>query len=123
MQEEAAYYRQQLIDGLSGFDEGILEKYVGEEEITADDLRRAIRVGPISNEVVPILNGTAFKNKGVQPLLDAIVDFLPNRLDLPPTKGLKLKRDPAHERKVSDRNPCYALSFNIMTHPPLGKPP
>src|SRR3546814_77998 len=102
MQEEAADYRQQLIDVLSSFDEGILEKYVGEEEITADDLRRAIRVGTISNEVVPILNGTAFKNKGVQPLLDAIVDFLPSPLDLPPTKGMNLKGAEEIERKVSD---------------------
>src|SRR3546814_17370033 len=93
MQEEAADYRQQLIDVLSSFDEGILEKYVGEEEITADDLRRAIRVGTISNEVVPIPNGTAFKNKGVQPLHAAIVDFLPSPLDLPPPKGLHLTGD------------------------------
>src|SRR3546814_17782750 len=77
MQEEAADYRQQLIDVLSSFDEGILEKYVGEEEITADELRRAIRVGTISNEAVPILNGTAFKNQGGHPLPDAIVPFLP----------------------------------------------
>ncbi|HEY9564972.1 MAG TPA: elongation factor G [Nocardioides sp.] len=121
MQEEAADYRQQLIDVLSSFDEGILEKYVGEEEITADDLRRAIRVGTISNEVVPILNGTAFKNKGVQPLLDAIVDFLPSPLDLPPTKGMNLKGDEEIERKVSDSEPFSALAFKIMTDPHVGK--
>src|SRR3546814_12221583 len=122
MQEEAADYRQQLIDVLASFDEGILEKYVGEEEITADDLRRAIRVGTISNEVVPILNGTAFKNKGVQPLLDAIVDFLPSTLDLPPTKGMNLKGDEEIERTVSDSEPFSAMAIQILTAPPARKP-
>src|SRR3546814_5804429 len=75
----------------------------------------------ISNEVVPILNGTAFKNKGVQPLLDAIVDFLPSPLDLPPTKGMNLKGDEEIERKVSDSEPFSALAFKIMTDPHVGK--
>src|SRR3546814_10318683 len=109
MQEEAADYRQQLIDVLASFDEGILEKYVGEEEITADDLRRAIRVGTISNEVVPILNGTAFKNKGVQPLLDAIVDFLPSPLDLPPTKGMNRS-----EEHTSELQPLMRISYAVF---------
>src|SRR3546814_2189230 len=69
------------------------------------------------SEVVPILNGTAFKNKGVQPLLDAIVDFLPSPLDLPPTKGMNLKGDEEIERKVSDSEPFSALPFKIMTDP------
>src|SRR3546814_3370507 len=69
------------------------------------------------SEVVPILNGTAFKNKGVQPLLDAIVDFLPSPLDLPPTKGMNLKGDEEIERKVSDSEPFSALAFKIMTDP------
>src|SRR5690606_29560348 len=103
------------------FDENILEKYVGEEEITADDLRKAIRQGTISSEIVPILNGTAFKNKGVQPLLDAIVDFLPSPLDLPPTKGMNIKGDEEIERKASDDEPFTALAFKIMTDPHVGK--
>ncbi len=106
---------------LSAFDENILEKYVGEEEITADDLRSAIRSGTIANEIVPILNGTAFKNKGVQPLLDAIVDFLPSPLDLPPTKGMNLKGDEELERQASDKEPFSALAFKIMTDPHVGK--
>ena len=76
---------------LSSFDENILEKFVGEEEITVDDLRGAIRRGTIAGEIVPILNGTAFKNKGVQPLLDAVVDYLPSPLDLPSTKGMNVR--------------------------------
>ncbi|NDU79023.1 elongation factor G, partial [Actinomadura sp. DSM 109109] len=78
LKAQAEDYRHQLIDVLSTFDENILEKYVGDEEITVDDLQTAIRAGTISNEIVPVLNGTAFKNKGVQPLLDAIVAYLPS---------------------------------------------
>jgi elongation factor G len=119
--EQAEDYRHQLIDVLSHFDENILEKYVGEEEITADDLRTAIRTGTISGEIIPILNGTAFKNKGVQPLLDAIVDFLPSPVDLPPTKGMNLKGNEELERKPSDDEPFAALAFKIMTDPHVGK--
>ena len=73
---------------LSNFDDVITEKYLGEEEITADDLRRAIRAGTLANDVVPVLCGSAFKNKGVQPMLDAVVDFLPSPIDIPPTTGM-----------------------------------
>jgi elongation factor G len=119
--DQAEEYRHELIDVLSHFDENILEKYVGEEEITADDLRAAIRTGTIAGEIVPILNGTAFKNKGVQPLLDAIVDFLPSPVDLPPTKGMNVKGDEELERKPSDSEPFAALAFKIMTDPHVGK--
>jgi elongation factor G len=121
LQAQADEYRAMLLDTLASFDEGILEKFVGEEEITADDLRRAIRQGTIANEIVPILNGTAFKNKGVQPLLDAIVDFLPGPVDLPPTKGMNVKGDEELERKPSDSEPFSALAFKIMTDPHVGK--
>ncbi|HYI61927.1 MAG TPA: elongation factor G [Acidimicrobiales bacterium] len=121
LQEQAEEYRHALIDVLSSFDENILEKYVGEEEITVDDLRSAIRAGTIGGEIVPILNGTAFKNKGVQPLLDAIVDYLPSPLDLPPTKGMNLKGDEELEREADDSEPFAALAFKIMTDPHVGK--
>ena len=121
LQEQAEDYRHQLIDVLSHFDENILEKYVGEEEITEDDLKTAIRTGTISGEIIPILNGTAFKNKGVQPLLDAIVDYLPSPVDLPPTKGMNLKGNEELERKASDDEPFAALAFKIMTDPHVGK--
>jgi elongation factor G len=121
LKEQADDYRHQLIDVLSHFDENILEKYVGEEEITSEDLRTAIRTGTISGEIIPILNGTAFKNKGVQPLLDAVVDYLPSPIDLPPTKGMNLKGNEELERNASDDEPFAALAFKIMTDPHVGK--
>ncbi|HJR23922.1 MAG TPA: elongation factor G [Acidimicrobiales bacterium] len=121
LKAQAEEYRHELIDVLSHFDENILEKYVGEEEITVDDLRSAIRTGTITGEIVPILNGTAFKNKGVQPLLDAVVDYLPSPVDLPPTKGLNTKGNEELERKPSDDEPFSALAFKIMTDPHVGK--
>ena len=75
------------IDVLSNYDDGIMEKYLADEEITAEDLRRALRTATLASEVVPILCGSAFKNKGVQPMLDAVVDYLPSPLDLPPDPG------------------------------------
>ncbi len=121
LRTQADEYRHELIDVLSSFDENILEKYVSEEEITVDDLRSAIRVGTIAGEIVPILNGTAFKNKGVQPLLDAVVDYLPSPLDLPSTKGMNTKGDEEIEREAADTEPFSALAFKIMTDPHVGK--
>jgi elongation factor G len=121
LKAQADEYRSMLIDVLATFDENILEKYVGEEEITVDDVRAAIRAGTLAGEIVPILNGTAFKNKGVQPLLDAVVDYLPSPVDLPPTKGMNLKGDEELERKPSDDEPFAALAFKIMTDPHVGK--
>ena len=121
LKAQADEYRQELIDVLSSFDETILEKYVGEEEITADDLRKAIRAGTISGEIIPVLNGTAFKNKGVQPLLDAIVAYLPSPVDLPPVVGMSMKGNEEVERKPSDDEPFAALAFKIMSDPHVGK--
>src|SRR5690606_7875492 len=109
------------IDVLSAFDETILEKYVGEEEITPDDLRRALRTGTLANDIVPILNGSAFKNKGVQPLLDAIIEYLPSPADLPPVTGTTVKGNELVERKPSDDEPFAALAFKIMSDPHVGK--
>ena len=91
--------RHDMIDVLSQFDEEILEKYVGDEEITAADLRRAMRSSTIAGDVVPVLCGTAFKNKGVQPLLDAVVDYLPSPLDVPPVDGTDVKGDDVIHRE------------------------
>ena len=121
LKAQADEYRQQLIDVLSSFDENILEKYVGEEEITVDDLQSALRAGTIANEIVPVLNGSAFKNKGVQPLLDAIVAYMPSPVDLPPVTGLSVKGHEEVERKPSDDEPFSALAFKIMSVPPIGK--
>jgi elongation factor G len=119
--DQAEEYRHALIDVLSSFDETILEKYVSEEEITPEDLRRAVRTGTLSSEIVPILNGSAFKNKGVQPLLDAIVDYLPSPADLPPVAGVSMKGNEELERKPSDNEPFAALAFKIMSDPHVGK--
>ena len=121
LKDQAEQYRAELIDVLGTFDENILEKFVGEEEITVDDIKGAIRRGTLAGEIIPILNGTAFKNKGVQPLLDAVVDYLPSPLDLPPTKGMNLKGNEELERKASDDEPFAALAFKIMTDPHVGK--
>ena len=121
LKDQADQYRAELIETVATVDEGLLEKFIGEEEITVDELRAAIRKATIAGEVIPVLNGTAFKNKGVQPLLDAIVWYLPSPLDLPPVQGTNLKGDTETERKVSDDEPFAALAFKIMTDPHVGK--
>jgi elongation factor G len=116
---EAAHH--DLIDLLSNYSDTILEKYLADEPITAEDLKFALRRATVANEVVPVLNGTAFKNKGVQPLLDAVVDYLPSPLDLPPVRGIDLKGKEVLERKADDGEPFSALAFKIMSDPHVGK--
>jgi elongation factor G len=118
---EAEDARHQLIDVLSNFDDTVMEKYVSEEEITADDLRHALRGATLADQVVPVLCGSAFKNKGVQPMLDAVVDFLPSPIDIPPIKGTDLKGVEELERPADDKEPFAALAFKIMTDPYVGK--
>jgi elongation factor G len=117
---EANQARHELVDVLSNFDDTIMERYVADEEITADDLRRALRKATIASKVVPVLCGSAFKNKAVQPLLDAVVDFLPSPLDVPPPSGTTPKHEVV-ERKADDAEPFAALAFKIMTDPYVGK--
>ena len=121
LKSQADEYRAELIDLLAEFDENILEKFVGEEEITIDDLKAAIRQGTLSGDCVPILTGTAFKNKGVQPLLDSVVEYLPSPLDLPPVEGIEPRSEEVTKRSVSDDEPFAALAFKIMTDPHVGK--
>jgi len=121
MVDQAEEFRHELIDVLSEFDENILEKYIGEEEITAEDLRSALRTGTIAGHCVPILTGSAFKNKGVQPLLDAVIDYLPSPLDLPPVEGVHPRSGDTVVRKADDDEPFAALAFKIMTDQHVGK--
>jgi elongation factor G len=122
MAELADGARHQLIDVVSTHDDTILEKYLHDHEITAEDLRRGLRTVTLGGHAVPILCGSAFKNKGVQPLLDAVVDFLPSPLDIPPTIGhLPRKEDEEVERPAEDDAPFSALAFKIMTDPYVGK--
>ena len=122
MANDAEDARHQLIDVVSNFDDIIMEKYLAEEFITADDLRRALRTATLAAEVVPVLCGSAFKNKGVQPMLDAVIDYLPSPLDLPPTQGTRPNHlEDVLERKADDGEAFSALAFKIMTDPFVGK--
>ena len=98
-----------------------MESYLENEELTEAELRAALRRSTIANELVPILCGTAFKNKGVQPLLDAVIDYLPSPLDLPPVEGTELKGGEPTTRKPSDDEPFSALAFKIMSAPQVGR--
>ncbi len=122
MATDAEDARHQLIDVVSNFDDVIMEKYLAEEPITATDLRRALRTATLAAEVVPVLCGSAFKNKGVQPMLDAVVDYLPSPLDLPPTQGTAPNHpEDIEERKADDGEAFSALAFKVMTDPYVGK--
>ena len=113
--------RHALIDVVSNYDDNVMERYVADQEITAEDLRRALRTATIASEVVPVLCGSAFKNKAVQPMLDAVVDFLPSPLDVPPTEGLHPKSGETITREHRDDEPFSALAFKIMSDPFVGK--
>ncbi len=122
LSEQAEDARHQLVDVLSNYSDTIMEKFLSDEEITSDDLRAALRTATLANEVVPVLCGSAFKNKGVQPMLDAVVDYLPSPLDLPPTVGTKPgAQEETEERPADDGAPFAALAFKIMTDPYVGK--
>ncbi|HEY3831325.1 MAG TPA: elongation factor G [Acidimicrobiia bacterium] len=113
---DAAQWRQELLETVAHVDDTLMEKYLGDEEISVAELRAAIRLGTIGFEFVPVLTGSAFKNKGVQPMLDAVVHYLPSPIDLPPTKGEDLKGVDI-ERKASVDEPFSALAFKIVADP------
>jgi elongation factor G len=121
LKEKAAEARATLVDVLATFDDSITEKFLNEEEIPASLLRNALRRATISGQAVPVLCGAAFKNKGVQPMLDAVVNYLPSPLDVPPTKGKDLKGEKDLERLADDKVPLSALAFKIMADQHLGK--
>jgi elongation factor G len=121
LKADAEHWRHELVDVVSHHDDTVLEKYVGDEEITADDLKRGLRAATIAGDVVPVLCGSAFKNKAVQPLLDAIIDFLPSPLEVPPVSGHDPKTEDVMERHPDDSEPFSALAFKIMSDPYVGK--
>ena len=121
MQELADQYRQDLLDVISEYDDTIAEKFLMEEEISEDEIRAAIREGTINHSVVPVLNGSAFKNKGVQPLLDAVCYYMPSPADIPPVTGTDSKGEAELQRAPSSKEPFSALAFKIMTAPHIGK--
>ncbi|HUY06658.1 MAG TPA: elongation factor G [Acidimicrobiales bacterium] len=110
-----------LIDVLTQFDDELLERYLNEEEIAPDNISAALRRVTIANHAVPILCGSAFKNKGVQPMLDAVVDYLPSPADIPATKGTPLRGEGEILREPKDDQPFAALAFKIMSDPFVGK--
>jgi elongation factor G len=115
--ERAEQARHDMLETVAHADDRVMEKYLGDEEITPDELRAAIRAGSISFEFVPVLCGSAFKNKGVQPMLDAVVDYLPSPLDVPPTQGVDPKSGDIVERKPDENEPFAALAFKIVADP------
>ena len=114
-------YREKIIEAACEADEKVFEKFVGGEAISNVELKAAIRKGTIAIKLTPVLCGSAFKNKGVQPLLDAVVDFLPSPVDIPPIQGWTPDRSAVQIRKSEDREPFSALVFKIMTDPFVGQ--
>ncbi|WP_373844726.1 elongation factor G [Clostridium sp.] len=121
LKDEAEKYRTELIEAISELDEDIMVKYLDGEELTEEEIISAIRKGVISNSIVPVLCGSSYKNKGVQPMIDAVVDFMPSPLDIPPIKGSNPETGEETDRPADDNQPLAALAFKIATDPFVGK--
>ncbi len=122
MKELAEKYRSEMIEHVVEQDDDLMEKYFAGEEITIEELKKGIRAGTIANKIVPVFCGTSYKNKGVQKLLDGIVDYMPSPLDIPPIQGHEPgDPDEIMERKPDDKEPFSALAFKIATDPYVGK--
>ena len=121
MRAEAEDYRAKLIEAISENDEELFEKFIAGEEPTVEEIKRAIRTSTIANQIVPVICGTSYKNKGVQKLLDAVVDYMPSPLDVPAIKGIDPDTEEERESESSDEVPFAALAFKIMTDPFVGK--
>ena len=121
MLEDAQLYREQLIEALADIDDAIMEKFMEGEEPTVEEMKAAIRKGTIECKFFAVLCGTSYRNKGVQPMLDAVIEYMPSPLDIPPVKGFDPQTDEEIEREASDSAPFSALAFKIMTDPFVGK--
>ena len=121
MKDQAEEYREILLEALSELDDDFMEKYLGGEEITEDEIKAVIRKGTVSCKLCPVTCGTSYRNKGVQPLLDAIVDYMPAPTDIPPIAGINPETGEEDHRPSSDDEPFAALAFKIMTDPYVGK--
>lgn len=120
LKDIAEEYRKILLEEVANFDDVLFAKYLSGDVIEPEEIIKAIRVGTLQNEIVPVLCGSAFKNKGVQPLLDAVLNFLPSPIDIPPVQGVNL-RGTAIQRKASPEEPASALIFKIMTDTHVGR--
>ncbi|MEL7975512.1 elongation factor G [Isoptericola sp. F-RaC21] len=122
LQEKAEQYRNELIEAVAETDEALLEKYLGGEELTIDEIKGGIRHLVVNSEAFPVLCGSAYKNKGVQPMLDAVIDYLPSPLDVPAIEGHDVKDvDTIIERHADASEPFSGLAFKVATHPFFGK--
>ncbi len=121
LREQAKEYREKMIEALAEVDEHLMGKYVGSEPISPDEIRAAVRKGTIALKLFPVICGASFKNKGVQPLLDAVIDYLPSPLDIPPVQGINPDTQAPEERPPADDAPFAALAFKIMSHQHVGQ--
>ncbi|MGO5131649.1 elongation factor G [Mitsuokella jalaludinii] len=121
MKDQAEEYREILLEALSELDDDLMEKYLGGEEITEEEIKKVIRKGTVECKLCPVTCGTSYRNKGVQPLLDAIVDYMPAPTDIPPIAGVNPETGEEDHRPASDEEPFSALAFKIMTDPYVGK--
>ena len=121
MREKAEHYREMLVEQATEVDDDMMERYLEGEELTIEELKAAIRKGTIDNTFVPVVCGTSYRNKGVQKLLDAIVDYMPSPTDIPPVKGIDIHTGEETERIASDDEPLSALAFKIAADPFVGK--
>jgi elongation factor G len=121
MLTQAKESREKLVEALADLDDGIAHKYLEGEELTADELRRGLRTGTLAYKIDPVLCGSALKNKGIQPMLDAVIDYLPSPLDVPPVTGLNPRNGEEVVRHTDDAEPFAALAFKIAADPYVGK--
>ena len=121
MLADAESYREALVEAVAGSDEELMEKYLEEGELSIEDIKTGLRKATIANDIVPVVCGTSYKNKGVQKLLDAIIDFMPAPTDIEHIKGINPETEEEEERPSSDDEPFAALAFKIMTDPYVGK--
>jgi elongation factor G len=121
MVDQVREYREKMIEALAEVDEHLMEKYVASEPISTEELKSAVRKGATAMTLFPVINGASFKNKGVQPLLDAVIDYLPSPLDVPPIQGINPDTREVEERKASDDEPFSALAFKIMNDQHVGQ--
>ena len=121
MLEQAQEYHEAMVEAIAATDDDLMMMYLEGEEIPVEDLKAALRRATIANQLVPVCCGTSYKNKGVQKLLDAVIDYMPSPLDIPAIKGINPDTEEPDERKASDDEPFAALAFKIMTDPFVGK--
>ncbi|HTQ09322.1 MAG TPA: GTP-binding protein, partial [Fimbriimonadaceae bacterium] len=118
---QAAEYREKMIEAISDFDDAIMERFLDGQEISEDMIKAALRKGTLANKIVPILSGSSFKNKGVQAMIDAVVDYLPSPIDVGSVKGVNPKTEEPIERAPADNAPFSALAFKIMSDKYVGR--